>query len=365
MGETIRSRRKLLIVVAAVAPLMLASLSGWTQAGTQAGSQTATQTGTKHRPLESQAESTDRPRRTRLILKDGSFQIVTGYRIVGDTVHYTSAERGGAEEVVPLALVDLAATKKWEQRHDPDAPPETTIDPELLKEEADRAALTPEVAPDLSLPLEDSVLALDVFHGTPELVPMPQAAGDLNRNTAHNLQHLMPKFGAAPHTVVELRGESAGVQLHVSDPEFFVRLGDDSFAPTGGGAPLTVDTHGATGNAPTAPTGGSAASRYVIVRTDVRVGARLIRSFDPDPEARGDDDVTATRAQPLPGGHWLKLTPVSPLLFGEYALVEVLPDRALNTDVWDFGVHPVAPDNRDAIKPEAKRPIGLSRRRPN
>jgi hypothetical protein len=30
--------------------------------------------------------------------------------------------------------------------------------------------------------------------------------------------------------------------------------------------------------------------------------------------------------------------------------------------VWDFGVHPVAPENRDAIKPEPKRPVTLERR---
>ena len=39
------------------------------------------------------------------------------------------------------------------------------IDPELLKEEADRRSLTPEVAPNLNLPEQDSVLALDYFQG--------------------------------------------------------------------------------------------------------------------------------------------------------------------------------------------------------
>jgi hypothetical protein len=27
--------------------------------------------------------------------------------------------------------------------------------------------------------------------------------------------------------------------------------------------------------------------------------------------------------------------------------------------VWDFGVHPVKPENRDVIKPEPKRPVTL------
>src|SRR5580698_4059647 len=53
------------------------------------------------------------PHRTRLILKDGSYQIVMSYRITGSIVHYVSAERGGAEEDIPLDLVDLEATRRY------------------------------------------------------------------------------------------------------------------------------------------------------------------------------------------------------------------------------------------------------------
>lgn len=307
------------------------------------------------------------PHRIHLILKDGSFQIVTSYKIVGGNVRYLSAERGGAEEVVPLSLVDLDATHLWEKRHapaDPDGVPQTpAIDPELLREEADRAALTPEVAPNLSLPLQGSILALDTFQGAPELVPVPQAAGDLNRSTAHNTQRNAFNPRAAPHAIATLRGERSLIQLHIEQPTFFVRLGDDSFAPTGGGAPLTVDTNGATGDAPSAPTGGSAASRYAIVRTDVRTAARVIDSFSLDP-SRPAENVSWMTAQALPGGHWLRLTAPATLPFGEYALIEVLSDREVNLDVWDFGIHPVAPDNRDAYKPEPKRRVTLEPRRP-
>ncbi len=123
------------------------------------------------------------PHRTRLILKDGSYQIVMSYKIVGNVVRYVSAERGGAQEEIPLSLVDMDATQRWERQHakpDPNNPnnPDDThapaIDPELLKEEADRAALTPEVAKDLRLPEGDSTLVLDTYRGTPELVPLAQ-----------------------------------------------------------------------------------------------------------------------------------------------------------------------------------------------
>ncbi len=307
------------------------------------------------------------PRRIHLILKDGSFQIVTSYRVVGPNVQYVSAERGGAEEVVPLSLVDLDATHRWEQRHaslDADGaqqPP--AIDPELLKEEADRAALTPEVAQDLSLPLQGGVLALDTYQGAPELVPLPQNGGELNRTTGHSLIRSVLNPRAAPHSIVTLRGERAIVQLHIDTPTFYVRLGgDEAFTPTGGGTPLTVDTHGASGQA--AVNTSSPDSRYAILRTDVRTEARVLDSFSLDP-SRPQDETTWTSAQVLPGGHWLKLTPKSPLTFGEYALVEVISDREINLNVWDFGVHPVAPENRDAIKPEPRRRGGLSPRRPD
>ena len=60
----------------------------------------------------------------------------------------------------------------------------------------------------------------------------------------------------------------------------------------------------------------------------------------------------------------MKLTPREPLIFGEYALMEVISDKSINLGVWDFGIHPVAPENRDAIKPEPKRPLTLERHGP-
>ena len=333
-------------------------------------------------PLLSPAQQP--PRRTRLILRDGTYQLVTDFRVAGANVLYHSAERAGAEEIIPLALVDLDATEKWQQRHAAavgDTPPQQpgrpapAIDPELLKEEADRAALTPEVAPDLRLPEQDSVLALDTFHGTPELIPLGQvynqADVQLNRNTAHAVLPSAVNPMSSAHTVVTLRGTRATMQLHIPDPVFYVRIGDDADLPASGSA-LTVDTRGATGNAPTTAVGGSASSRYVIVRTDVRTDSRLVASFPlaaPADLARDNrrlpDDVIPVKAEPLPGGHWLKLTPTRTLDFGEFALTEILDERRLNLGVWDFGVHPAAPENRDNMKPEPPRHSGFDRHSDN
>jgi hypothetical protein len=311
------------------------------------------------------------PHRTRLILKDGTYQVIMSYRVVGDVVHYISAERGGAEEEIPLSLVDLDATKRWDRQHsqptpNADNPQPPAIDPELLKEEADRAALTPEVAKDLRLPEEDSTLALDTYHGTPELVPLAQTDSDLNRNTGHNLLKAAVNPLSASHQIVELKGESSPIQLHVKDPVLYLRIGDESVGNTAG-TPLTVDTHGATSRAENDPTGGSPNSRYVIVRADVRRGARVIASFRIGLLGGGQhqEDVIETTSELLPGGHWLKITPKEPLDFGEFALMEVLSDKAVNLGVWDFGVHPVSPENRDVLKPEPRRGVTLERHTPN
>jgi hypothetical protein len=313
------------------------------------------------------------PHRSRLILKDGSYQVVMSYRIVGSVVHYISAERGGAEEEIPLSLVDLDATHRWEQQHtqpapskDSDNPQPPAIDPELLKEEADRAALTPEVAKDLRLPEEDSTLALDTFHGTPELVPLAQTDSDLNRNTGHNLLKAAVNPLSAAHQIVQLKGETSPIQLHIKDPVLYLRIGDESVGSTAG-TPLTVDTHGATSSMKSDPEGGSPKSRYVIVRADVRKGVRVIASFRIGLLGSGQhqEDVVETTSELLPGGHWLKITPKEPLDFGEFALMEVISEKAVNLGVWDFGVHPVSPENRDVIKPEPRRGVTLERHHPS
>jgi len=309
------------------------------------------------------------PHRIHLILRDGSYQLVTDYHVAGANVVYHSAERAGAEELVPLNLVDLDATEKWEQRHakalgqtpaqQPGQPP--PIDPELLSEEAARAALTPEVAPNLRLPELDSVLALDTVRDSPVLIPIAQyegtAGSPLNPNTAHNILPSALNPLSSPHPFATLRGAGAPEQLHIPDPVFYVRIGDDADTPASGSA-FTVDTHGNTSKAATATAGGSASSRYVVVRTDVRVDARVLLTFPllpPDDRHPLPEDVTAMKAEPLKGGHWLRLTPVRPLDIGEFALVEILDDRHLNVGVWAFGVHPAAAVFRDAIRPEDPR----------
>lgn len=307
------------------------------------------------------------PQRKRLILKDGTYQLVLSYTVSGDVVHYRSAERNGETEDIPLALVDLPATEKWAREHGPnaarpssDAQRPSVLSPELAKEEADRAARTPEVAPSLRLPEEISVLVLDTFNSTPELVPLEQQGGDLNKETAHNVLKTEVNPSSSPHRLLDVPGDSADIQVHVATPVLYLRVGADDTEDTGSGA-ITVDTHGAAGRA--TPSGGAETSDYVLERLEVRGDIRVLNSFrirllgsKPQP------DVVELHTQPLPGEHWLKLTPSNPLEPGEYALVEVLSGHEVNLGIWDFGVHPAAKENAEAIRPEPKRPVALERR---
>jgi hypothetical protein len=278
--------------------------------------QPAQQTGSSQTAGAGQTSSAGH--RTRLILKDGSYQIVMSYQVKGKIVSYVSAERDETEEI-PNDLVDWDATHRWERQHPaeesdagqgPAVAPPPAIDPELLKEEADRAAWTPEVAKDLRLPELDSVLALDTYQGAPELVPLVQSEGELNHTTGHNILKLAINPRSASHQIEQLKGVEAAVQLHVDTPAIYLRLGDDSGVMRGG-TPLTVNTHGADG-VKTDSSGGSADSGYVLVRADVRTDARVLASFNIGVLGGGvkqQEDVIEMNSETLPGGHWMKLTP--------------------------------------------------------
>ena len=124
----------------------------------------------------------------RLILKDGSYQLVTKYEVKGDRVRYKSAERDEWEEL-PSALVDWPATEKYENNRTAAIPEAAALDKEE-KETADREAQRsnlPQVAPGLRLPEDSGVFLLDNFQGQPQLDEMQQTEGDVNRHAKANI----------------------------------------------------------------------------------------------------------------------------------------------------------------------------------
>src|SRR5579872_7627750 len=74
----------------------------------------------------------------RLILKDGSYQLVTKYEVKGNRVRYLSAERNEWEEL-PESLVDWPATEKYEKdRATGSSVPEAAQLDKQIEQERDR-----------------------------------------------------------------------------------------------------------------------------------------------------------------------------------------------------------------------------------
>ena len=327
-------------------------------------------------PQASAPTSAPTPARQRLILKDGSYQIVTKYQIHGDRVRFFSAERDDWEEV-PYSLIDWDATKKWNREHTPGAPPPAEpapaarpqpdnqtgnpgdtglsdaakIDAEAAAERADLRARIPLVAPGLHLPDEDGIFVLDTFQGIPELVRLNQTSGNVNRSAAHNvLRAAIDSFHGAQEPI-RIDGQAAPVRTHVDQPVLYVSLDSatDNIAPE---SAMVVNTHGAS-SVPDKNQYSSPDSRYAIVRVDVRPGERVIGAIRISRlgNATQSEDIVPTVAEILPGRHWMKLTPKEPLPIGEYALMEILAPGVINLDVWDFGVSPNSPENKHPITP--------------
>jgi hypothetical protein len=293
----------------------------------------------------------------RLILKDGSYQVITKYQKVGDRVRYFSAERGQWEEL-PANLVDWAATEQYAKDHAPGAapPPDAPSIPEAAaidKEEQRERARTPDVSPGLRLPDEEGVWALDTFHDQPELVVLVQNTGNVNSQTGHNVMRsaLNPVGGVQQN--IQIPGAESKVKLHVSDPALYVSLTlpDDDIAPS---AAVTVDTHGA-GSVKNKDSVSSPTSQYAIVRvrSNLKHNYRVVSGvkIGVGGSASQTEDVIPTTVQFLPGKRWMKLTPQQPLTIGDYALMELLGPGQVNLSVWDFRVDPQSPDNKNAIMP--------------
>lgn len=299
----------------------------------------------------------------RLILKDGSYQVVTKYQKVGNRVRYFSAERGQWEEL-PENLVDWAATQAWANEHKPGAqpPPEPSqaspVSPtipeaaQIDKEEQRARARTPYVSPGLRLPDQDGVWALDTFHDQPELVALTQNSGGVNRETGHNvLRAALNPLGGVKQSV-QIPGAESRVKLHVNDPALYVSItgADDNEADP---AAVTVETHGA--SSVKDKNGSSLNSQYAIVRvrSNFKKDYRIVSGINIGVAGKvtQTQDVIPTTSQVLPGDRWVKLTPQQPLTIGDYALMEVLGAGEVNLSVWDFRIDPQGPDNKNALIP--------------
>ncbi len=313
------------------------------------------------KPLPMKPDLPAMGRNHRLILKDGTYQVVRDYKIDGARVRYLSQERGEWEEM-PVDLVDWDATRKWEQEHtdltsgddtSPAMKEAVSIDKEEQEERDDQKARMPEVATGLELPDEDGVFVLDTFQGTPELVELPPSDLDLNARERHGIAVLNPMAGQRADLVLE--GAHSKIHLHVNEPSFFLSLGVVDEKEPVLSEPVTVHTSTEGMNHKPKPTH-SAQSGYALVKVDERNAVRVIGAIHVSPagQVTQDENVIPANVQVMPGKHWLRIDPRQPLEIGEYALVEILSSSDINQQVWDFRVDPTKGDNVGSITPIQK-----------
>jgi hypothetical protein len=229
---------------------------------------------------------------------------------------------------------------------------------EIDKEEAaarnEMKSRMPEVAKGLELPDQDGVFALDTYQGTPELVELVPSDLSLNQKNRKGFATLNPLAGEK--ATVELTGAHAKVHLHVNDPAIYLSLeGQDDVEQVLSHA-LTVPTNGAKEVANRKHGAHSPASGFAIVKVDERREVRIIGAVHVSPTGKvtQDEDVIPTKAEVMPGKHWLKLTPEGALTIGEYALVEIISPSDISQSVWDFRVDPRTGDNPASLGPILK-----------
>ncbi|MFZ0859350.1 MAG: hypothetical protein WB781_04625 [Candidatus Sulfotelmatobacter sp.] len=306
----------------------------------------------------------------RLILKDGSYQLVTKYEVKGNRVRYMSAERDEWEEL-PESLVDWPATEKYEKDRAAGAslPEAVQLDKDVELEREREETLLPQVAPGLRLPEDSGVFLLDSFQGEPQILEIQQTAGDISRNTKANIFRGAINPIAGLKQTIELDGAHAPVQSHVDVPSLYINFDAALDQPS-----TTKDsTRNAQGSEqpqqpqqPIVPF-----DRFRIVRTEVKNGKRIVGDVKRQVTGKisQEQHLVKTTTTRVSGG-WLKITPTESLAPGEYVLVEMMAQEAtgkegLNLYVWDFGVNPKAPANANPWKPSAPEPKPASDTKPN
>jgi len=308
----------------------------------------------------------------RLILKDGSYQLVTKYEVKGNRVRYLSAERNEWEEL-PESLVDWPATEKYEKDRTAGAsvPEAVQLDKEIELEREREEALLPQVAPGLRLPEDSGVFLLDSFQGEPQIVEIQQIAGDLNRNTKANIFRGAINPVAGLKQTIELDGAHAPVQSHVDVPSLYINV---DAAPDQSSQPAASKDSTRAAQDPQKPQQPKQPivpfDRFRIVRTEVKGGKRIVGDVKRQITGKisQEQHLVKTTSTRVSGG-WLKITPTESLLPGEYVLVEMMSQEngkeGMNLYVWDFGVNPKAPANHNPWKPSTPEPKAAQAPKPN
>jgi hypothetical protein len=250
------------------------------------------------------------PRGKKLMLKDGTFQLVREYHVEGDRVRYYSIDQMGWEEI-PEPLVDWDATRKMEIG---DAKRNLDLIAEARKTDSARHAelldvdASIEIAPKVFLP---GGAGLFEFDGK-AVYPLAPAEPDIKYSMSQRVKQVLVPIPIIPsrHTV-SLDGERAKFRMRSTSVEFYMRTAD--------------------GHEP----------NLELIRAKVHGGKRALENLD---QLFGQKQASGRIALPLLRWEIAKgvyrYTVYQSLEPGEYAVAETIESGGTQVYLWDFGVDP-------------------------
>jgi hypothetical protein len=271
------------------------------------------------------------PRGTKLVLKDGTFQVVREYQKNGDRVRYFSMERGDWEEV-PSSLVDWDATAKAASEAQKSSAAE--VEKIHKQEEAKRMDNVTDI--DASLQVGGGVFlpegeGMFVLEGKSVRV-LDQAGTRTKSSLLRTAGQVMVPIVPGKKTII-LPGAHATVRLRNITPEFFLR--EPPFDPE---VPSQIQRSSRPGES---------GPEVELIRVKVGRNSREIESIGTlFGEEMSVNKNSISIQQWEVAKNVYRFTLSEQLTPGEYVLAEMLPD-GLNLFVWDFGV--------DAAVPAAKK----------
>ena len=247
------------------------------------------------------------PKGKKLILMDGSFQLVREYSVQDDRVRYWSVERSGWEEI-PAKLVDWDATHKAEaEQASEDAKLKAKIHASAVAErtkdiDVDRSL---EIKPGLFLPDAVGFYALEIK----QLYEMKQSTAKAHLSAGRETERILTGVPLIPSKqTLEIPDEHAPLRLETSEPEFFMRPADDR------------EPH------------------FRLLKAQIKNGHRVLDNISIHMSGEQFHNMKDINFQTwTPARGVFRYTVEQRLEPGEYAFVE-MTNEGINGYVWDFGI---------------------------
>jgi hypothetical protein len=248
------------------------------------------------------------PRGKKLILKDGSVQLVREYQVMDDKVRFYNTERSQWEEM-PVALVDWDATRQSEtDQKKGDAALLSTVH----KQEKARRIMpldvdaSLEAAPGVFIPPGEGLF---VYDGK-SVLRLTQAQADNKLDKAKVVEQVLVPIPIVPsRRNLSIPRPHAEVRVKNEQPEFYMRTAD------------------------------AREPNMLLIRAKVHGDSRLIENVDTYLQVISKtkrNEVVAQRWQIAQGVY--RFTIGQSLEPGEYVFTEIVKGEGTNLYVWDFGV---------------------------